>query len=164
MSSIAHTRNDFSGVFQRDISPLSSKEVIESCVMPVLLYDSEKWIMTDVLMERLEAFQAELVKRALKWPKHHSNTAAIVVLDIPTMKCRILVKKLGFLRRVMEGDLDSLRGSVMLALCDEVESICLVRECREMEECFRTHFTKDMMYAALRRSRSPSWMQTRRSE
>ena len=73
------------------ISPLSSKEVIESCVMPVLLYGSENWIMTDALMERLEAFQAELVKRVLKWPKHHSNTAAIAVLDIPMMKCRIPV-------------------------------------------------------------------------
>lgn len=50
------------------------------------------------------------------------------------MKCRVLVRKLGFLRRVMAGDMDSLSGSVVLALCDEVESICLVRECREMED------------------------------
>ena len=32
------------GVFQGDISPLSSREVIESCVMPVLLYGSENWM------------------------------------------------------------------------------------------------------------------------
>ena len=129
------------GVFQGDISPLSSKEVIEACVMPVLLYGSENWVLTDVLMERLEAFQAELVKRVLKWPKHHSNTAAIVVLDVPTMKCRVLMRKLGFLRRVMAGDSDGLSGSVMLALCDDADSICLVRECRELEERFGTHFT-----------------------
>ena len=43
-------------MFQGDTSPLSSKEVIESCVMPVLLYGSENWIMTDALMEGLEAF------------------------------------------------------------------------------------------------------------
>ena len=39
--------------------------------MPVLLYGSENWVQTDVLMERLEAFQAELVKiiiRALQQP------------------------------------------------------------------------------------------------
>ena len=55
--------------------------------MPMLLYSSENWILTDVLIEQLEAFQAELVKRVLKAkrPKHHSNTAAIVVLDVPTM-------------------------------------------------------------------------------
>ena len=44
------------GVFQGDISPLSSREVIESCVMPVLLYGSENWILTEALMERLDAF------------------------------------------------------------------------------------------------------------
>ena len=64
----------------------------------------------------------------LKWPKHHSNTAAVAALDVPTMKCRVLERKLGFLMRVMAGDTDSLSGSVLLALCDDVESICLVRE------------------------------------
>ena len=42
--------------------------------MPVLLYGSENWILTDALVDKLEAFQAELVKRILKWPKHLSNT------------------------------------------------------------------------------------------
>ena len=84
----------------------------------------------------------------LKWPKHHSNTAAsaVAVLDVPTMKCRVLEKKLDFLMRVMAaGDTDSFSGSVLLALCDDVESICLVRECRKMEEHFGTHFTSDII-------------------
>ena len=110
--------------------------------MPVLLYGSENWTLTEALMERLEAFKGELAKRVLKWPKHYSNTAAIISLDIPTMKCRILVRNLGFLRRVMGRDTDSLSGCVVLALCNEVDSICLVRECRELEECFGTHITE----------------------
>ena len=63
------------------------------------------------------------------------------------MKCRVLERKLGFLMRVMAGDTDSLSGNVLLALCDDVESICicLVRECREMEEHFGTHFTSDII-------------------
>ena len=133
------------GVFQGDIGPLSSREVIESCVMPVLLYGSENWIMTEALMQRLEAFQGELAKRVLKWPKHHSNTAAIATLDVPTMKCRVLVRKLGFLKRVMERDIDSLSGCVVLALSKEVNSICLVRECRELEECFGTRFAEAIL-------------------
>ena len=130
------------GVFQGDISPLSSREVIESCVMPVLLYGSENWILSEALLERLESFQGELAKRVLKWPKHHSNTAAIAVLDIPTMKCRILVRKLGFLKRVINRDVTTLGGSVVLTLGSEVDSLCLVRECRELEERYRTCFTK----------------------
>ena len=135
------------GVFQGDMGPLSFRKVIESCIMPVLLYGRENWILSDVLVERLEAFQAELVKRVLKWPKHHSNNAVIAVLSAPTMKYRVLVRKLGFLdlMRVMTGDSDRLSGSVVLALCDEVESICLVRECREMEESFGTQITMDFM-------------------
>ena len=41
----------------------------------------------------------------------------------------------------MAGDSDGLSGSVMLALCDDADSIPLVRECRELEERFGTHFT-----------------------
>ena len=102
------------------------------------------WILTNALIRRLEAFQAKLVKRVLKWPKYHSNIAAAAALDMPTMKCRVLERKLGLLMRVMAGDTDSLSGSILLAMCDDVESICLVRECREMEEHFGTHFTSDI--------------------
>ena len=40
-------------------------------------------------------------------------------MDVPTMNCRVLERKLDFLR-VMAGDTDSLRGSILLALvlCD----------------------------------------------
>ena len=59
-----------------------------------------------------------------------SNTAAIATFDVPTMKCRVLVRKIGFLWRVMGSDLDSLSGFVVLALCNKVDSICLVSKCR----------------------------------
>ena len=57
------------------------------------------------------------------------------------MKCGVLGRKLSFLMRVMAGDTGSLSGSVLLAMCDDVESICLqlVRECREMEEHFEQY-------------------------
>ena len=40
--------------------------MIESCGMPVLLYGSENWILTEALMKKLEVFQGELVKKVLK--------------------------------------------------------------------------------------------------
>ena len=85
------------GVFHGDLSPLSSVSILETCVVPILLYGSENWIMTESLMKRLEGFQGELAKRILIWPKHHSNTAAIVALQLPTVRCRILLRKLAFL-------------------------------------------------------------------
>ena len=82
------------GVFHGDLSPLSSVSILETCVILILLYGSENWIMTESLMKSLESFQGELAKRILKWPKHHLNTAAIVALELPTMRCRILLRKL----------------------------------------------------------------------
>ena len=72
------------GVFHSDLSPLSSVSILETCVIPILLYGSENWIMTESLMKKLESFQGVLAKRILKWPKHHLNTAAIVALELPT--------------------------------------------------------------------------------
>ena len=51
-------------------SSLSCCSVLETCVMPVFLYESENWILTDDLVAKLEAVQAELVKRILKWSRH----------------------------------------------------------------------------------------------
>ena len=45
----------------------------------------------------------------------------------------------------MACDTDSLSGSVLMALYDDVEPICLVRECREMKEGFSTHFTNSII-------------------
>ena len=78
------------------------------------------------------------MKRVLKWPKHHSNTAAITALEMLTMRSRLLVTKLGFLRWVMESSSGSFSGRVWEAPCDDVESMCLVKECRELDESFGT--------------------------
>ena len=53
----------------------------------ILLYGSENWILTEGMVKKLEAFQGEQVKRILKWPKHLSNTAAVIALEVPTMRC-----------------------------------------------------------------------------
>ena len=74
------------GVFQGDICPLSSKSVLECCVIPVLLYGCENWIFTEPLCQKLESLQSELVNRMLKWPKHLSNTAALTTLEVPTVR------------------------------------------------------------------------------
>ena len=133
------------GVFQGELSPLSSRSVIETCVMPVLLFGSENWILTDQLMERLEGFQGELAKRVLRWPQHHSNTAAITTLDVRSMKSRMLVLKLDFLRRLLGSDLSKLGGRAIEAFSDDIESLCLVKECRELEEVFGLHLTDSLL-------------------
>ena len=53
------------GAFQGELNPLSSKAIIDVCVMPILLYGSENWVLSDSLMYKLETFLGELFKRPL---------------------------------------------------------------------------------------------------
>ena len=83
------------GSFQGDINPLSTKYVIDTCVMSVLLYGCDNWILTEKSVQLLESFLGWTAKRALKWPQHLSTTAALVSLGMETVKSRILIRKLG---------------------------------------------------------------------
>ena len=103
------------GSFQGDLSPLSTSLAINTCVAPVLLYGP------------MDCLLGELAKRALMWPKNHSNTVA---LGLESVQARVLVRKLSFL----------VRRAGAAVIMDEVDSICLVRERRGREEVwFRVH-------------------------
>ena len=102
------------GAFQGDPSPLSSRSILDACVMPILLYGCENWLMTHALMEKVESFQAELAKRVLKWPKHHSNTAAMVVVGMQTVRSTIILeRKLGFLQKVLNAGSKCVSGRLV---------------------------------------------------
>ena len=47
------------------LKPLSSRSLIECCIIPVLMYGSESWVLNSTLLSKLESFQAELGKRIL---------------------------------------------------------------------------------------------------
>ena len=90
----------------------------------------------------LESFQEELVKRVLKWPKPHFNTAAACSCSrCSHYEVQDLGEEARILERVMDRDADCLSGSVVLALSSDLDSLCLVRECRDLEESFGTCFT-----------------------
>ena len=96
--------------------------------MPVLLYGCENWITKERLINQLNSFLGELAKRCLRWPKHHSNTAAQVALDLESIRSRLLVTTLGFLRRSMLNDA-GVGAEMMKVMSDDVESLCLVEVC-----------------------------------
>jgi len=56
------------------------------------------------------------------------------------MKARLLVKKLGFLQRLVSADGGTLGAETLRSMSDDIESLCLVRDCRELEETFGTHY------------------------
>ena len=48
--------DNIEAVFQGDLSPVTSRSVVESCVMPVLLFGCENWVMTRAMTEKLGSF------------------------------------------------------------------------------------------------------------
>ena len=83
------------GAFQGDLNPLSNKSIINTCVMPVLQSGCENWDYLEIALT--SSFIGEVAKRSLKWPKHFSNNAALVAMDLQSAKSHLLLRKLSFL-------------------------------------------------------------------
>ena len=58
-----------SGVFHGDLNPLSSSSIYETCVLPILLYGCETWLLDSSSLQALEKFQCEIGRRILKLPR-----------------------------------------------------------------------------------------------
>ena len=103
-SAIGRARSSFfafgaMGGFQGKLNPLSGRAIFETCVVPVLLFGSENWYLTEFLLEKLESFQAEIGRRILKLPRHHSGRATRLALEWPSMTACVLQRKLLFIQR-----------------------------------------------------------------
>ena len=118
------------GAFHGLLNPLSSRSLIESCVIPVLVYGTESWCLNETLLSKLESFQAQLGKRVLKLTKFTANNIPHMAPHWPSMRCCCLFAKLSFLYRICcEGE-GSLRDQVFTSLAAlDVESICLIKQC-----------------------------------
>ena len=133
------------GAFQGDLNPLSGRAFFETCVVPTLLYGCENWILTEDMLLTLESFQEEIGRRILKLSGFHSGLAVRVLLQWPSVKARVLMRKLIFLKRVVSGD-DVVSSQVFRTLvAGDVNRIQLVQECRYLEENLATSFTSGIL-------------------
>ena len=69
-------------VFQGDLSLLSGRSVVETCILPILLYGAENWCLSQNFIQALDSFLGELSKRLLKLPRWYSNTPASIVIGL----------------------------------------------------------------------------------
>ena len=126
---------------------LSCRSLIETCVMPILLYGCENWSLCDSSLKALNSFLGELCKRALRLPKWYSNTASMIVMDCQSAEARCLTRKLCFLRWITDSS-DILSSRTLAALSNDIESVCLIRECVELEEHLNTNFTHSLLISS----------------
>ena len=68
------------------------------------------------------------------------------------MRARVVVQKLSFLHQLVSAERGSVGSRVLVSMGDDVEALCLVKECRELERAFGTKLTekrlKDVFFAA----------------
>ena len=122
-------------MFEGKLNPLSGRTVYETCVIPVLLYNSENWFVTNQLLQKLESFQCELGRRILKLSRHHSALAVRLALCWPSVASRLLIRKLLYLKKVLESP-DSISHHFFTCLSKESPDsspIQLVEGCRYLE-------------------------------
>ena len=111
---------------------------MESCVLPCLLSGAEAWILSNTLLQKL---QAELAKRILRLLKHTSNNVALMALQWPSIRACVLIIKLCFLQKIAKND-QSLSSRVFRSLAvSDVESLLIVRQCRFLESSLQLNLT-----------------------
>ena len=81
------------GAFQGYLNPMSGRTIFETCMLPILLYGCENWVLTEDMLLALEKFQGEIGRRILKLSKFHSILAMPVALQWLSLRARILVRK-----------------------------------------------------------------------
>ena len=89
------------GAFQGDLNPLSSCSIFETCITPILLYSSETWLLDSTSLDALESFQHDIGCCILRVPKFYSKLAVRIALHWPKAATRILIRKLGFLSKLL---------------------------------------------------------------
>ena len=134
-----------SGIFLGKLNPLSSRSIIELCVLPCLLYGAESWILHNTLLDKLESFQAELAKRILHLHRHAANNIARMALQWPSIRARILIIKLKFLYKILTAKLSFSAHTFRSLATSDVESLLLVRQCKFLESSLNSNFTTSIL-------------------
>ena len=134
-----------SEVFGGLLNPLSGKAIFEICVLPVLLYGSENWVLNTSLLSKLEHFQGEIGRRILKFPRYHSTNSCTILLQWPSITARLLINKLCYILRLraLEGT-----GNMAASLFQASDSnnMSLVRECYFLDDQLGIgNYTKEVL-------------------
>ena len=123
-------------MYQGEIPPLSCRSLIETCVVPILLCGCENWSLCDSSLKILNSFLGKLCKRI---------TVSMIVVDCLSGQVRCLTRRLCFLRWIIDhssaNHADTLSSRLLFALSDDIESVCLIRECLGLEEQLDIKFT-----------------------
>ena len=133
-----------SGVFHGTLTPFLQEHLRALCVsMPTIWCRN---ILNSTLLQKLESFQAELAKCILRLPICTSNNTALMALQWPSMRARILIIKLCFLFKVVISDLTLSTRVFRSFATSDVESLVIIRQCRFLESIYKSSYTTAVLY------------------
>ena len=122
------------GAFQGYLNPLSSCCIFETCIVPILLYGSETWLLDSTSLNALESFQHEIGCRILRVPRCYSKSAVRIGLHWPSVATRVLIRKLSFLSKLLSGTMDTISRRIFTSLAMEnVFETSIVQQCKMLE-------------------------------
>ena len=137
VASIKKSRRAFfmhnSKVFQGKLNPLSGKALFEVCIIPILLYGCENWVLTTTLLTQLERFQSEIGRRILQLSRNHSSISCRIALRWPSVAARIFISKLCYILRLRTFELSDNVASTLFQSSNPLH-LSLVKECRFLED------------------------------
>ena len=150
------------GAFQGKLIPPSSGSIVEACVMAVLLLGAESWYLTDTsVLDSLECLECTLGRRILKLSRFHSNTSVLTGFDWPSMRARVLIRKLNYLTRVFVAENDQLTKKMMSSQIlksilksfaeRDISKLSIVEQCCYLEGVYGTDFTGEILDSRLSR-------------
>ena len=120
--------------FQGELNPLSSASIFEVCIIPILLYGCETWLLDSSSLNLLERFQSEIGRRILRLPKFYSRRAVRIGLHWPSMSTRILLRKLVFLSKLLSPSKDTLSSRIFTSLAiGDIYNTSIVQQCLMLE-------------------------------
>ena len=131
------------GVFHGKLNPLSASRIFETCIIPILLYGCETWLLDSTCLQDLEKFQCEIGRRILGLSKFHSNTAVRVALHWPSMSTRTLLRKLSFLSKLICNNGDTM--SSLQSVWTIYYSLSIVQQCRMLEAPLATDVVHQLL-------------------
>ena len=117
--------------------------------MPVLLFGSESWYLTEADLDELERFQCSIGRRILRLTRYHSSTSVLIGLDWPSMRARLLLRKLNYLRRLVGDGERKLSSQIYQAFAaKDVSELTIVEQCRFLESIYKSNFTGNVLTSA----------------
>ena len=69
----------------------------------------------------------------------------MTTLDVESVSSRLIIRKLSFLRRKLSHNAVGVGAKTMKSLVDGVDSLCLIKECRDLESIYGTRYTDEIM-------------------